>query len=128
MKVNTVTIKAAARFLGVLICVAAILGASGVARGSGAAQGGQLDTIRVNKCEYFAGSSYVEILVNANSSNTSARLWVYLPSGAYLGEVQNGGGGQYGGTVFLTPSVPSSLTIVSSAGGQRTAPCVPLQL
>lgn len=119
------TIKTTARSLGLLVCVAAILGATGVARGSGG--GIQSDTIRVNKCSYFFTGSYVELLVNASSSNTSARLSVYLPSGAYLGEVQNGGGKQYGGTVLLTPSVPATLTIASSAGGQITVPCVPYQ-
>lgn len=123
---KTTMMKTTARFLGLLVCVAAILGGSGVARGSGG--GVRSDTVRVNKCEYFVTGSYVELLVNANSTDTSAHLSVYLPSGAYLGEVQNGGGGRYGGTVFLTPFVPATLTVVSSSGGQNTAPCVPLQL
>jgi len=119
------TMNKPARFLGFLVCVAAILGVSGVAKGSGG--GVRSDTVRVNKCEYFVSGSNIELLVNASSSNTSAHLSVYLPSGAYLGEVQNGGGGQYGGTVLLTPSVPATLTVTSSAGGQITAPCVPFQ-
>ena len=123
--VKTATVKTTARFLGLLVCVAAILGMSGGANGSGG--GGRSDTVRVNKCEYFVSGSYAQLLVSASSSNTSAHLLVYLPSGAYLGEVQNGGGGRYGGTVFLTPSVPAALTIRSSAGGQITAPCVPFQ-
>ncbi len=122
---NTTAMKTTARSLGLLVCVAAILGMTGVARGSGG--GIQSDTIRVNKCSYFATGSYVQLLVNASSSNTSAHLLVYLPSGACLGEIPNGGGKQYGGTVFLTPSVPDTLTIVSSAGGQITAPCIPFQ-
>lgn len=120
------TMKTTARSLGLLVCVAAILGVGGTAKGSGG--GVQADTIRVNKCQYFFTGSYVQLLVNASSSNTSAHLSVYLPSGAYIGEVQNGGGKQYGGTVFLTPSAPATLTIVSSAGGQVTAPCVAGQL
>ena len=119
---KTAAMKTTARSLGLLVCVAAILGVGGTAKGSGG--GVQSDTIRVNKCQYFATGSYVELLVNASSSNTGAHLSVYLPSGAYMGEVQNGGGKQYGGTVFLTPSVPATLTVVSSAGGQITVPCV----
>jgi len=99
--------------------------------GSGGSGGGgstsTVDTIKVNKCEYAATTSYVELLINASSSNSSAHLYAYLPDGTYLGEVQNGGGGQYGGTVFLAFYVPNSITIKSSAGGSVTAPCVPYQ-
>ena len=52
---------------------------------------------------------------------------IALPDGTYLGEVQNGGGGRYGRTVFLSMYVPASITIKSSAGGSVTAPCVPFQ-
>lgn len=122
---NTTTMKTAARSLGLLVCVAAIIGVSGTAKGSGG--GNRADTIRVNHCEYAVTGSYVELLVSASSSDTNARLLVYLPSGAYLGEVPNGGGKQYGGTVFLTPSAPSALTVRSSTGGQISAPCIPFQ-
>ena len=123
--VKTAAMKKTARILGILACVAATVGVSEAAIGSGG--GNRADTIRVNKCEYAVTSSYVELLVNASSSNTSAHLSVYLPSGAYLGEVPNGGGKQYGGTVLLVPSVPDTLTITSSGGGQNTAPCIPSQ-
>lgn len=122
---NTAAMKTTARSLGLLVCVAAIIGVSGTARGSGA--GSRADTIHVNHCEYAPTGSYVELLISASSTNTNAHLLVYLPSGACLGEIPNGGGKQYGGTVFLTPSVPDTLTIVSSAGGQITAPCIPSQ-
>ncbi len=121
----TAAMKTAVRFLGLLVCMAAILSTTSGAWASGG--GTRSDTVRVSKCEYAVTSSYVELLVSASSSNTSARLFVYLPSGDYVGEIQNGGGKQYGGTVFLRSFVPDTLTIVSSAGGQTTAPCVPLQ-
>jgi hypothetical protein len=72
--------------------------------------------------------SYIELLINASSSNSSAHLYAYLPDGTYLGEVQNGGGGRYGGTVFVTLHIPATITIISSAGGSTTVPCVPGQI
>ena len=103
--------------------------ASGGSSGSGSGGGGGsttgADTIKVSKCYYFDTGSYIELLINASSSNTSAHLYAYLPNGTYLGEVQNGGGGgRYGGTVFVTLHIPASITIVSSAGGSITVPCV----
>ena len=71
--------------------------------------------------------AYVELLISASSSDPGALLEAYLPSGEGLGEVQNGGGGRYGGTVFITLSVPGSITIISSSGGSLTVPCVPYQ-
>lgn len=98
------------------------------AQRGGGGGGGSVDTIRVNKCYYAVVSgAYVELLINANSSNTSARLFAYLPNGQLLGEVQNGGGGRYGGTVFLAFTVPATITIVSSGGGVVTVPCTPFQ-
>jgi hypothetical protein len=139
-KVNTMKhqIKTAGRKLFTTVLVALSLGlgllnlattatASG---GSGSGGGGSttgVDTIKVSKCEYAVTGSYVELLINASSSNSSAHLYAYLPSGAYLGEVQNGGGGRYGGTVFVTLTVPDYITILSSAGGSIVAPTVPYQ-
>ena len=116
--------------LSILINVATPAAASG-GSGSGGGGGGSttgVDTIRVNKCFYFDTGSYIELLINASSSNSSAHLYAYLPNGTYLGEVQNGGGGQYGGTVFVTLYIPATITIVSSAGGTITVPCVPGQI
>src|SRR5690242_19867966 len=95
--------------------------------GSGGGTTSSVDSLKVNKCYYFDTGSYVELLLQAVSSNSNAHIYAYLPDGTYLGEVQNGGGGRYGGTVFVTLSVPSSITFVSSAGGVITAPCVPYQ-
>lgn len=90
--------------------------------------GGGVDTIKVNKCEYAVVSgAYVELLISASSSNSNALLLAYLPDGTLLGQVQNGGGGRYGGTVFLAWYVPSTITILSSSGGSITVPCTPYQ-
>jgi hypothetical protein len=63
--------------------------------------------------------------VSASSSNSSAHLYAFLPDGEPLGEVF--AGGRYGGTVFLTGSVPDTITIISSAGAHITVDCVPFQ-
>ena len=111
--------------LSLLNLVAPVFASGGSGGGGG---GSTVDTVRVSKCEYaVVGGAYVELLLNASSSNSSAHLYAYLPDGTYLGEVQNGGGGRYGGTVFVTLHVPSSITFVSNAGGAITAPCVPFQ-
>jgi len=114
-----------------LLNLATPAAASGGSSGSGGGGGGSttgVDTIKVNKCYYFDTGSYIEMLINASSSNSSAHLFAYLPNGTCLGEVQNGGGGQYGGTVFVTMSIPCCITIVSSAGGVITVPAVPGQI
>ena len=105
-------------------------GSSGSGGGGGGGGGGttSVDTIKVNKCYYFDTGSYIELLINASSSNSGAHLYAYLPDGTYLGEVQNGGGGQYGGTVFVTLYIPATITIISSSGGAITVPCVPGQI
>src|ERR1035437_4804575 len=89
-------------------------GGSGSGSGGGGGSTTGTDTIKVSKCFYFDTGSYVELLINASSSNTSAHLCAYLPDGTNLGEVQNGGGGRYGGTVFVTPHIPASITIIRS--------------
>src|SRR6266404_5077244 len=66
-------------------------GSGGSGGGGGSTTG--VDTIKVNKCYYFDTGSYIELLINASSSNSSAHLYAYLPDATYLGEVQNGGGG-----------------------------------
>jgi hypothetical protein len=82
----------------------------------------------VTKCEYaVVQGGYVELLIHATSSNSSAHLYAYLPDGTLLGEVQNGGAGRYGGTVFGSFYVPDSILIASSAGGSIVSPCVPFQ-
>lgn len=112
-----------------IVCAICTMTLPAIARRSGGSGGGngRVDTIRVSKCFYADTGSYVELLINANSSDTTAHLFAYLPSGAYLGEVQNGRGGRYGGTVFLTLTIPATITINSSKGGSITVPCTPYQ-
>jgi len=112
--------------LGGLFSLATPLAASGGSGGGGSTTG--VETIKVSKCYYFDTGSYVELLINASSSNSNAHLYAYLPDGTYLGEVQNGGGGRYGGTVFVTFGIPCCITIMSSSGGFITVPAVPGQL
>jgi len=117
--------------IGLMPGLASASGGSGSGGGSGGGGGTTtttVDTIKVSKCYYFDTGSYVELLLNASSSNSSAHLYAYLPNGTYLGEVQNGGGGRYGGTVFVTLGIPSDIIIISSAGGIVDAPCVPGQI
>jgi hypothetical protein len=67
-----------------------------------------------------------QMLIKASSSDWSARLSAYRPDGVLIGEVQNGGGSRYGGTVMPWQSVySSSITIISSSGGTITVPTTP---
>jgi hypothetical protein len=103
----------------------------GSGSGSGGGSGGStsnIDTIKVSKCYYFDTGSYCELLLQAVSSDSSAHIYAYLPDGTYLGEVQNGGGGRYGGTVFGTYHVPASITFISSSGGSITVAASRMQL
>jgi len=115
--------------LGVLANPALASGGSGSGGGTGG--GGttsSVDTIKVSKCYYFDTGSYCELLLQAVSSDSSAHIYAYLPDGTFLGEVQNGGGGRYGGTVFGTFQVPATITFISSSGGMITVPTSPMQL
>jgi len=97
---------------------------SGGTSGGGSRAGGTtVDAIKVLKHSW----GFSELLVSASSSNPTAHLYVSLPSGVQLGEIQNGGGGQYGGTVFVLQTDPGSFTITSSAGGSITVSTVPFQ-
>jgi hypothetical protein len=82
------------------------------------------DTIKVTKC-YSNGP---ELLIKASSSDKSARLFAYRQDGTLIGEVQNGGGGRYGGTVMPHQSDdPGEVTIKSSSGGAITVKTTPFQ-
>ena len=77
-----------------------------------------VDTIKVSKC-YTNGAT--QLLIKASSSDPDARLVAYRPDGTVIGDVQNGGGGRYGGTVMPPqPSDPVTVTIRSSSGGSIT--------
>jgi hypothetical protein len=106
---------------------ARIAQSGGSGSGGGSAKPPSVDTIKVAKAEFFDQGGAVELLVSAVSSDLSAHLSLYDPSGVYLGEVQNGRGGRYGGSVFVTTSIPATLTIKSSSGASVTVPTTPFQ-
>jgi hypothetical protein len=90
----------------------------------------KVDSIKVDKAYTQADpSGGYQMLIKASSSDSSARLFAYRPDGVLIGEVQNGGGSQYGGTVMPWQSVYSaSITVQSSSGGSITVPTTPFQI
>ena len=88
------------------------------------------DTIKVTKCFTNAtATSGGELLIKAVSSESTARLTAYRPDGSLIGEVQNGGGSKYGGTVMAHQTAdPVSVTVRSTAGGSATVPTTPFQV
>ena len=91
--------------------------------GGTTAQSPKVDSLKVDKAYTNATpTSGGEMLIKASSSDSSARLFAYRPDGVLIGEVQNGGGSQYGGTVRLWQSVYSaSITVQSSEGPSSRA-------
>jgi hypothetical protein len=96
----------------------------------GGGGGPQADRIKVSKCYTNATrSTGGELLIKASSSDPSARLIAYRSDGSRIGEVQNGGGSRYGGTVMpYQPHDPGSCVIRSSSGGSITVPTTPFRL
>ena len=88
------------------------------------------DTIKVTKCYTNAtATGGGEMLIKASSSDVTARLFAYRPDGTLIGELQNGGGSRYGGTVMpYQPYDPLTVTIRSSSGGAITVPTTPFQI
>jgi len=85
-----------------------------------------VDSIKVTKCYVNSGG---EMLIKASSSDTTARLFAYRPDGTLIGEVQNGGGSRYGGTVMpWQPYDPGTVTIRSTSGGSLAVPTTPFQI
>lgn len=104
--------------------------ASGGSGGSGGTPNPpSVDQIKVSKCYTNATlSGGGQMLIKASSSDATARLYAYRPDGSYIGEVQNGGGSRYGGTVMpYQPYDPVYVTIKSSSGGTITVPTTPFQ-
>ena len=102
-----------------------IMPARSLASGGGGGTSVKVDSIKVSKC--YCG--FGEMLIKASSSDPTARLFAFTPSGVNLGEVQNGGGSRYGGTVMgYVPVNPVLVTIISSSGGSITVPTTPFQL
>ena len=95
-----------------------------VAKGSG-----QVETITVSKCFTNAtATSGGQMLIKASSSDAAVRLFAYRPDGSLIGEVQNGGGSRYGGTVMpYQPYDPVTVTVRSSAGASVSVPTTPFQ-
>ena len=113
----------------IAIFAASVPLASFASGGSGGGSGTtiKVDSIKVSKCFYQEGSG--QMLIKASSSDASAHLYAYTPAGTYLGEVQNGGGSRYGGTVMGYVGVnPVSVIIMSSSGGSIEVPTTPFQL
>ncbi|MEI6363041.1 MAG: hypothetical protein WCP95_13000 [Actinomycetes bacterium] len=97
---------------------------------SSTASGANVDTIEVSKCYTNATKKTGgELLIKASSSDPTAKLLAYRPDGSLIGEVQNGGGSRYGGSVMpYQPNDPGTVTIKSSSGGSVTVPTGPFQL
>lgn len=93
--------------------------------------GGQrIDSVKVSKA-YTNATATVggDLLIKAASSDVSARLFAYRPDGSLIGEVQNGGGSRYGGTVMPYQFYdPMTVTITSSLGGSVSVPTTPFQI
>ena len=102
---------------------------SGSLAGGGGGSVAKVDQIKVSKCYTNATpTSSGEMLIKAASSDQTARLFAYRPDGSLIGEVQNGGGSRYGGTVMAyQPYDPVNVTVRSSAGGSTTVPTTPFQ-
>lgn len=108
----------------------------GVALSSGSGSGGgtqnppALDEVKVSKCYTNATTSGGgQMLIKASSSDAAARLFAYRPDGSLIGEIQNGGGSRYGGTVMAyQPYDPVMVTVRSSSGGSITVPTTPFQI
>jgi hypothetical protein len=108
-------------------------GGGGGGGGAGGAAGGggtQVDKIRISKCWTNAtATGGGELLIKASSSDPTAVLTAYRKDGSKIGEVQNGGGSKYGGTVMpYQPSDPVACVIKSSSGGRRSVPSAPFQV
>ena len=95
--------------------------------GSGGGSTAKVDSIKVSKCFYDAPTG--QMLIKASSSDVTAHLYAYRPDGTYQGEVQNGGGSRYGGTVMGWISYdPGYMVILSSSGGSIIVLTTPFQI
>ena len=117
---------AAAAALAVFASASMALASGGGTSGGGT--GTKVDAIKVSKAYTNADIGGYEMLIKASSSDTTARLFAYRPDGVLIGEVQNGGGSRYGGTVMPAQMIYSpTITIASSSGGSITVPTTPFQ-
>lgn len=90
----------------------------------------KIDTIKVSKAYTDATATGGGVmLLKAASSDASAQLFAYRPDGTLIGEVQNGGGSKYGGTVMPYQAYdPGTITFTSTSGGSITVPTTPFQI
>jgi hypothetical protein len=100
------------------------------AAGTPSAQHATVDRIEVGKCWTNASASTGgQLLISARSSDPTAHLFAYREDGKLIGEVHNGGGERYGGTVFAYQATdPGRVRIQSSAGGSVTVPTTPFRI
>ena len=129
LKSNSLLAVAAMLFTAFAI---SLMPAPAYASGGGGSGGGvKVDSLKVSKCYCNAtiAAGGGEMLIKASSSDVTAHLYAYRPDGSYIGEVQNGGGSRYGGTVMpWQPYDPGTVTIISSSGGSITVPTTPFQI
>jgi hypothetical protein len=129
VKTNIISFRSLSRIVLALLLIAGLTGLieNSFASGPGGGGGGvQVDSIKVSKCYC---NSAGQMLIKAASSDPTARLLAYRPDGSYIGEVQNGGGSRYGGTVMpWQPYDPLFVTIISSSGGSITVATTPFQI
>lgn len=87
------------------------------------------ESVAVDKCWTNAtATTGGQLLVSARSSDPAAHLLAYRADGKLIGEVQNGRGQRYGGTVFAWQATdPVTVTVRSSSGGSVTVPTTPWQ-
>ena len=84
--------------------------------------GGNTETIKISKCFINPiGGTYCQLLIKASSTNGSAHLYAFSETGSYIGEVQNGSGGRYGGSVFIHSTCPALITVISDTGASASA-------
>ncbi|WP_147065571.1 hypothetical protein [Terrabacter aerolatus] len=88
-----------------------------------------MDHLEVDKCWTNAtATTGGQLLISARSSDPAARLQAYRSDGTLIGEVHNGGGQRYGGTVFAYERHdPGPVTIRSSRGASITVPTTPFR-
>ena len=113
-------------FLAWLVVAISTISWTPLLEASGGGSTSNTDSIKVSKCYYMAGAT--AMLIKASSSDPTARLFAFLPNGTALGEIQNGGGSRYGGTVvgYYGPD-PVYILIISTSGGSILAPTTPFQ-
>ena len=102
---------------------------TGPTTGPSPGRGRMADQLEVDKCWTNAtATTGGQLLVSARSSDPGARLRAYRSDGTLIGEVHNGGGQRYGGTVFAYERRdPGPVTIRSSSGGSITVPTAPFR-